>query len=209
MPQSGFIKRNSIGEIPKPQEWRLHDDEISTISLDLGVHLHSLLHFICNLTSKEIYAVANSFGLNKKIIDNISVALKFENGAIGNFWYSKTALGQTNGLKFRVYGTNGSLEWFQQNPDVLSYANSEGIVSTINMSDNSLLEANNSTYNRFKPGHPTGFIEALSNYYVSIYDNLSKKDCKNFTLTINEVEEGMRLMLSVQESINLKSIIKK
>lgn len=161
MPQSGFIKRNSSGEISKPQNWRLQDDAVSTISLDLGVHLHSLLNFICNMEPKEISAYANSFGLEKGIIDNVIVSMSFDNDALGNFWYSKTALGQTNGLKFRIFGTLGSIEWVQLNPDQLIFSDSEGNVTQINLSNNNLLEANKLKYNRFKPGHPTGFIEAF------------------------------------------------
>ena len=208
MPQSGFIKRNSIGKIPMPQDWRLQDDEIATISLDLGVHLHSLLSFICDLQPKELFANSNSFGLNKTIIDNVIVSMSFEGGAIGNFWYSKTALGYLNGLKFRIFGTKGSIEWIQETPDFLKFSNENGVTSIINLSNNQLLSANKLIYNRFKAGHPTGFIEALANYYISIYSKLIELNDDNYLLSIKEVQQGMKLMHSIQQSINQKDIEK-
>jgi predicted dehydrogenase len=205
MPQSGFIKRNSIGKIPMPQDWRLQDDEIATISLDLGVHLHSLLCFICDLQPKEIFANANSFGLNKTIIDNILVSMSFEGGAIGSFWFSKTALGNLNGLKFRIFGTKGSIEWIQETPDFLKYSNENGVISIINLANNHLITANKPSYNRFKAGHPTGFIEALANYYLSIYNKLTELKGGNYLLTLNEVQQGMILMHLIQQSIEQKA----
>ena len=201
MPQSGFIKRSAIGVIPKPQDWRLQDDKISTISLDLGVHLHSLLSFICNMEPMELSAFANSFGLEKGIIDNIIVSMSFDNGALGNFWYSKTALGQTNGLKFRIFGTLGSIEWVQHNPNQLIFSDSEGNVTQINLSNNNLLEANKLKYNRFKPGHPAGFIEALANYYNSIFEYIISKESKQDLISLKTVESGMHLMDRIQKSI--------
>ena len=38
MPQEGFARIDKDGEKPEPQSWRLHDDEISTLALDLASH---------------------------------------------------------------------------------------------------------------------------------------------------------------------------
>jgi predicted dehydrogenase len=207
MPQSGFIKNNSAGIVSTPQDWRLKDSEISTISLDLGVHLHSLLSFTCDLEPSSIYANANSFGLNKDIIDNVMVSLTFDSGAIGSFWYSKTALGHNNGLRIRIYGTKGSLEWYQFNPDILKTADINGTITNLDLSSNNLLIANNDEFNRFKPGHPTGFIEALANYYLSIYKSIKQIDNINYLLSNEEIFEGMKMMNNIQESINNNKIV--
>ena len=97
MPQSGFIKRNNVDEIPKPQGWRMVDNTIATISLDLGVHVHSVIKFICNVDPLELFAISNSKGINKDVIDNLFCLLKYEKNIVSNIWYSKSALGYSNG----------------------------------------------------------------------------------------------------------------
>ena len=41
----------------------------------------------------------------KGLVDDIMMWLEFEDGMKGSFWMSKSALGNRNGLKLRLYGT--------------------------------------------------------------------------------------------------------
>lgn len=45
MPQEGFSRYTLEHTEPKPQEWRMKDYQIPTISLDLGTHLHNMIAF--------------------------------------------------------------------------------------------------------------------------------------------------------------------
>ena len=47
--------------------------------------------------------------------------LRFKGGAKGMLWASQVAPGNENGLKLRVYGTKGGLEWTQEDPNYLWY----------------------------------------------------------------------------------------
>ena len=85
---------------------------------------------------------------------------------------SKTAIGHRNGLRIRVYGTNGSAEWFQLDPDELKINRSDGSREIIDRAGGCKY-ASLFRYNRMKPGHPTGFIEAFANLYSDIADALS------------------------------------
>ena len=49
--------------------------------------------------------------------DNANVMLRFKGGAKGMLWASQVAPGNENGLKIRVYGTKGGLEWKQEDPN--------------------------------------------------------------------------------------------
>lgn len=193
MPQSGFIKRNNNNEFFIPQEWRQRDSDISMLSLDLGVHLHSLLKFITNLEVENVYAFNNSKGFSNQIIDNIQSVIYLNNGAIGNFWYSKTALGNSNGLAVEIYGTKGSISWIQLNPDEFKLSNQFNETKIIDRTNNNLKEAGKIKYNRFKAGHPTGFIEALGNYYHSIYNKLIGQN-EEFIFPLEESKKGLDLM---------------
>ena len=43
--------------------------------------------------------------------------VKFNNNATGVFWCSQVAIGYNNGLKVRIFGTKGTIEWEQGHPE--------------------------------------------------------------------------------------------
>jgi predicted dehydrogenase len=71
----------------------------------------------------------------------------------------------------RIYGSEASAEWTQTNPEevILSFADGHRQIldraSSVNIT-------NLKRYNRFKSGHPAGFIEAFANLYADIADCL-------------------------------------
>lgn len=169
MPQEGFsrIKNNKPISI---QQWRLEDDFIPTLSLDLGVHLHILIHYLFDIKPKNVFAVYNYAGNYKQIVSDVNAIITYENSVVCNLWYSKIALGYLNGLKIRVFGEKASAEWVQAEPDKLYIANSLGDKQILDKNNNIIQDLNLTQYERFKPGHPTGFVEALSNYYSDIWN---------------------------------------
>ena len=53
--------------------------------------------------------------------DNAFLILRMNNKARGSIWVSSAATGGENGLKIRVYGSLGAVEWFQDEPNHLKY----------------------------------------------------------------------------------------
>ena len=173
MPQEGFMRLGVQGEPPKPQAWRLKDTVIPKISLDLGSHLHNMVYFLTGERPERIVADQSTFGLFPQIVDNVGALAKYTNGVRAQIWFSKTALGNRNGLRIRVYGSEGSAEWFQLEPETLKTCDLRGHVSLCDRTGEVKI-ANQPRYNRFKAGHPAGFIEAFANYYEDIADCLSQ-----------------------------------
>ncbi|MDP0590124.1 MAG: hypothetical protein QS748_13440 [Candidatus Endonucleobacter bathymodioli] len=62
MPQEGFIKQLESGGVAAPQGWRLQDEKISTVSLDLGAHLHAIISFLTGEEPIELVSLNNSYG---------------------------------------------------------------------------------------------------------------------------------------------------
>lgn len=166
MPQAVFTQ---IGF--RPQKWRLADEKIPTICLDLGVHLHNLAHFLIKKEAKKVISNFFNNSKHKKLIDNVLMWLEYDNGIKGSFWMSKTAIGNRNGLKLRIFGDKGSAEWLQNYPEelILSYKN--GVRQIIDRGNKCLI-SNKKRYNRYKAGHPAGFIEAFANLYYDIADSV-------------------------------------
>ena len=180
MPQEGFRKVDKNGKPMIPQDWRLSDNEIPTISLDLGVHLVQMINFLSGESPLEVAATQSNLGNFKGIIDNVMCIAKYTNDLSCQIWYSKTALGQSNGLKVRVYGDAGSAEWLQMEPEYLIFHNQLGDKNIITRSSSMAEESTKPSYNRFKAGHPAGFIEAFANYYCDLADGLLEYNEKGY-----------------------------
>jgi predicted dehydrogenase len=208
MPQEGFVKTTK-GELVKPQSWRLYDNKlIPTLSLDLGVHLHSLILFITKLNPISVFAVSKSKGVFNEIITEINAIVECSKDVTCNMWYSKTSLGHRNGMKIRVYGSKGSVFWEQINPEYITFNGIDGERIILDRNSPRIEIANNNSYNLFKGGHPTGFIEALTNYYNDIHKAFINKRIDfshQNVFGIEESIEGLKLFEAINKSSNSKS----
>lgn len=204
MPQETYLRRQANGDYYDVQEWRKRDSSISMISLDLGIHLHHLTSFVLADPVTRVVASQSSKS-DLGVVDNVSALVELASKAHGHFWFSKIAIGKRNGLKIRVFGEGGSIEWIQENPDCLVYSKSNGEVCLIDRGS-ILLEAGSARYNRFKAGHPTGFVEALANLYVDISTELDtykqQQDIftTGFVFGTEHSLDGLRLMRAFDES---------
>jgi len=202
MPQESFAKLDKNGNPQKPQDWRLKDNNLPTLSLDLGTHIHSITSFLTEEHPLELVAIQNSFGSFRNIVDNSIAIANYTNGIVSNIWFSKAALGHRNGLRVRVYGEIGSAEWFQLDSENLYFNDNCGNKMII---DRASLDVNVTTelrYNRFKAGHPAGFIEAFANYYSDIADLIiGKTDNKNrYVFGIEDALEGLKMLEAMTKS---------
>lgn len=166
MPQEGFRRVDPQGQKPSPQAWRLSDQSTPTLHLDLGVHLHHLLHYLTGERPTEVVADQGAYGWFQ-VVDNVTCLCRYTRGIQGQIWFSKSALGHRNGLRLRIYGSKASAEWFQANPEEIALGYADGRRMTLDRAG-SVQEANKARYNRFKSGHPAGFLEAFANLYGDI-----------------------------------------
>jgi predicted dehydrogenase len=171
MPQESFARLTNKKK-PKPQKWRLHDGKIAGISLDLAAHLQHMIYFLTNENPIELVADESSFGWFEDVIDNITCISRYRSGMRVNMWYGKASIGHRNGLKIRIYGTKGSSEWLQMNPEELNFQTIDGNRMVIDRASSNITVADQQRYNRFKAGHPAGFVEAFGNLYFDISQKL-------------------------------------
>lgn len=208
MPQEGFIRIDSQGNKPSPQSWRLSDGKVPTIYLDLAVHLHQLIYYLIQQKPLEVIATQNSFGWFPEIVDNVSSLCCYTEGIQGQLWFSKSALGHRNGLKLRIYGSQAAAEWYQLNPEELIISYADGRREIVDRASPTEV-APNPGYNRFKSGHPAGFIEAFANLYrdianVFMENNLSSNDQSKEVFGPELALEGLHLLEAMVKSTNTK-----
>ena len=164
MPQESFLRPPQ--SVKYPQQWRLKDDFIPMISLDLGSHLHHLSYFLLQEEPTSVMASYNTFS-HYNVVDDVNMLLKYTSGICGNFWLSKTALGNRNGLHVEVYGSKASASWHQETPEQLEFSYNTGQKTIIDRGSDIDMQPN-TLYNRMTPGHPAGFIESFANVYNDI-----------------------------------------
>ena len=207
MPQEGYTRFTLEHKEPKPQDWRMVDYEIPTISLDLGTHLHNMMAFLTGAHPKEIVARESNFGFFPQVIDDVLCMINYTDDIAAQMWFSKAALGNRNGLKIRVFGTKASAEWYQAEPETLKIHDKDGQIYLLDRS-NDKAEGEQLRYNRFKVGHPSGFIEAYANYYWDIYDALTEyfskgKEASHYLMNIETSMEGLKLFEAAHKSAEL------
>lgn len=166
---SGARSRLVEAEGDEKTAWRTNPDigGPSAVLCDLGVHAHHLLRFV---TGCEVEAVSASLATmvpGRTSHDDAQVSLRLSGGARGALWASYVAAGCRNGLRLLVCGESGTLEWWQEQPEVLTIHALGGSTRRLHRGDAGLGEEAQAATRR-KPGQPEGFQEAFANVYGDV-----------------------------------------
>lgn len=201
MPQETFLRKGVT-----PQDWRCHDYSVPTVSLDLGVHVHHLVDFLTDgLLPLSVVGNHAHFGQFDGVVDNIYCMADYEKGMKVMAWWGKTALGQRNGLQIRVYGSLGGAVWNQMDPENLQWSDNEGHHFLLDRGSTEAKVAQQGRYNRFKPGHPSGFVEAFANLYTDIAMELRSLNSNSaikseYVYGATHAKESLRFLENVSQS---------
>ena len=146
---------------------------------DIGTHAFQLSEYITNRKVKKLYSQLNTFVEGRLLDDDGNVILNFEDQIRGSLVASQVALGEENSFSIRVYGSKGSLNWKQMEPNSLLVRwkdNPFQVYRTGPQFESTGETAAN--HSRLPAGHPEGFIEAFANLY------------RNFALHLKAYREG-------------------
>jgi predicted dehydrogenase len=132
---------------------------------DIGTHAYNLARFVTGLELESLAADLSIFVEGRRLDDNAHVMLRFKGGARGMLWASQVAPGNENGLKLRVYGTKGGLEWEQENPNLLWFTPFGEPKRVITRAGAGAGPAAGRV-SRIPPGHPEGYLEGFANIYA-------------------------------------------
>ncbi|MEX0284341.1 MAG: Gfo/Idh/MocA family protein [Paracoccaceae bacterium] len=155
----------------KQAEWRTDPERSGAGGAigDIGTHAYNIASFVSGLELDCLSADLDTFVDGRQLDDNAHVMMRFKGGAKGMLWASQVAPGNENALFLRVYGTNGGLEWRQEDPNYLWH--------TPLGEPKRLLTRNGSGANdaagrvsRVPPGHPEGYLEGFATIYSEAAD---------------------------------------
>lgn len=201
MPQDSYMRLSNQNKTHAIQAWRLEDGDISCVSLDLFVHLHSLVNFVCGNTPQAVTAWQRAIThVAPGLIDEVDAVIQYNNNLMVNAWYGKAVLGYRNGLRIRVFGTKGSLQWHQEQPELIEAADEAGNRTLLDRISTDSEVTAQPRYNRFKAGHPSGFIEAFANYYADIAQAMRDEKLNAYTLSTGVAAEGLALSQAIAQA---------
>ncbi|MGH6874608.1 MAG: Gfo/Idh/MocA family protein [Aestuariivirgaceae bacterium] len=134
---------------------------------DIGTHAYQLACFVSGLTLESLSADLSTFVKGRKVDDNVHIMLRFKGGARGMLWASQVAPGNENGLRLRVYGTKGGLDWTQADPNYLWFT-PFGEPKRLITRGGAGSGAAAARVTRVPPGHPEGYLEGFANIYAEV-----------------------------------------
>lgn len=159
---------------------------------DIGTHIEHTVSYITGLKVKKVAAKMDYFGQPLDL--NANILVEFENGSHGVFSSSQVCVGHMNGLVVRIFGTEGAIEWVQENPNILSVT-LKGKPTQIYNRGMSYVSKRSAQMNRIPSGHPEGLYEAFANIYkVWINTNLKKlngEELSKYDYDFPSIDDGI------------------
>ena len=178
---------------------------VSTVLNELGSHACHLASYMSGLKTKKVFADITQVSKTVKMDNNAKVLIEFNNGAKGMFWTSCTARGGVYGLRIRIFGSKGSLEWVQNDPTYLKFNPSKGAVRIL---ERGFHDASFSKkFSRIKFGHPEGYLDAFSNIYREFAESLKSKK-RTFYPNEDEGYETAKFIDACKKSSKSKKWVK-
>ncbi len=174
--------------------WR-KDPEIAGISNcvgDLGTHVEHMVSYLTGLKLRKVCAVLDHFDQPLEL--NANMLLEYENGAHGVFSFSQVCVGHSNGLVVRIFGTEGAIEWVQENPNFL-YVTKKGCPVQVYNRGMGYLTGRAAELNRVPSGHPEGLFVAFANLYktytTALLKKINEEELTAEDLDFPTIEEGI------------------
>ena len=196
-----MIRRGEIGDIrfvnaEYPQEWLAAPIEKSGHKQalwrldpqfsgktncvgDIGTHIENMVSCMTGLKIKALCARLDKFVEGRVLDDNASIMVEYESpsegkpGPKGLYWSCQVAIGFENGLRVRIFGDKGAIQWCQEQPDRFE-------VSRLGKPKEHWSRGREAFYPlaqsfvRIPSGHPEGVFEAMANIYKAFAAALIK-----------------------------------
>ncbi|SHG49503.1 Predicted dehydrogenase [Chryseolinea serpens] len=171
---------------------------------DIGTHAANLAEYITGSNITEVCAMLNAVVKGRKLDDDASMLIKFDNGATGVLMATQVAAGEENNLNIRVYGEKGGLEWKQEDPNTMIVKWLDRPKEIIRAGQKYLSD-DAKAFTRTPAGHPEGYLEAFANIYRAfgraVRDYKPGKKINAAKYDFPDVEDGVRGMNFVQTAV--------
>ena len=191
----------------KQADWRTDPARAGAGAIgDIGSHAEHLARYVTGLEIERLSADVSTFVEGRRIDDDANMLIQFQGGAKGILFCSQISVGEENRLSLRVYGTEGALEWKQEEPNVLVVRRANGPTEVYKPGHPFLAPAAQHA-TRLPSGHPEAFFEAFANVYANAMRTMSARLAGEQPApldldfpTVDDGLAGVRFILSAVES---------
>jgi predicted dehydrogenase len=175
-PQEWLAKAEEAQGGNKQAEWRVDPERAGLGGCvgDIGTHAFHLAEFVSGLTCESVAADLARFVPGRRLDDNVHVMMRYSSGARGLLWASQVAPGNANGLRLRILGERGGLEWFQETPEELRVTPLDAPTRILRRNGPGS-DVETRAASRLPAGHPEGFLEGFGQIYRDAADLIRAK----------------------------------
>ena len=182
--------------------WRINPKIVgrSNCLADIGSHVEFAARFITGLQPARVCCRLDRY--QYPLDANASVLVEYQGGARGIYWTTQVGFGNDNGMRLRIYGEKGSIEWANERPEVFS----------LTLAGNPTMQiVKGKTYqnplyqwkSRLPSGHAEGWYCAFADIYEGFIAALNG-DRTAYYPSIDDGVHGMQFLESCLQS-NAKS----
>jgi predicted dehydrogenase len=194
----GWLSEPIDSDGNKQAEWRTDPSRAGLGGClgDIGTHAFHLAEHVSALRVESVSADLTAHVHGRRLDDDVSALLRFEGGARGVLKASQVAAGEENGLKLRIHGERGGLEWSQMEPNTLILRWLDRPAEIVRAGGPGLHQ-NTTELQRTPAGHPEGYIEAFANLYRGFASAIRGHEDRRFP----SLDDGLRTMKFIEAVI--------
>lgn len=171
---------------------------------DVGTHCVNLLEYITGDPIVQLCADKSTFLPDRKLDEDVNMLLRLKGGGKGVLTISQVATGEENGLKVRIYASEGAIIWAQENPNYLHVYRYGEPRRTLTRGSGYLSDVAKAS-TRIPTGHPEGYIEAFANIYAGATEAIRRyidgKPLKPKEYNFPAVYDGLRGMEFIYKAV--------
>lgn len=177
---------------------------ISNCGGDIGTHAFVAATWVSGLAVEKVSARLNSFVEGRVLDDDFNVIGQLANGGTAIITATQIAVGYKNDNGFRIYGTEGSLEWHQERAEKLLVRTGEIDEVHWQGANFSFFPESVASYLRVPTGHYEDFFEALANLHGSIERQIRARRGEDVPAAFDHpgVDEGVAGMRFVKAAVD-------
>jgi predicted dehydrogenase len=138
---------------------------------DIGSHVMFTVNYLTGLEISKVCSTFDNGGYPTDV--NSSVLMKFVNGATGMYWATQIAHGNDNGIRLRIYGTKGSIEWRNEDAERFQLTLAGKPPMIISKGRSYLPEFPYDSSGRLPAGHHEGLYYTFANIYGPFIDDIN------------------------------------
>jgi predicted dehydrogenase len=199
-----MVPHEKLGQ--KQAAWRVDPAQsgLGATLGDVGTHCVNLLEYVTADPIVELCADKSTFLPDRKLDEDVNALLRFRGGGKGVLTISQVATGEENGLKLRVYASEGAVLWAQENPNYLEvyrYGQPRQVLTR----GQGYLSPPAAAATRLPTGHPEGYFEAFATLYCGIAEavrrHIDGKPMKTEEYDFPTVYDGLRGMQFITKAV--------